>query len=137
MNKKRWTYFERFEKLISRNKIKWTLVQVKDLDTWGQELLKFWTDAGYKDGFEISDVRLDGMYCIKLKDDFVQYIDIDPEYELFNYCYDNHHENRHPDEVLVYLLGKRGHDASVALHDDGTTVINVGGVTVVDLRRKK
>lgn len=109
-----------------------------ELDAWGEALTKVYELLG---PFFIGDINVQGAYILRTSDNYVKYIDIDPEFKRFNFIIDdNHRENEHPDKVSIYLINKKYPHMNLKLFEmeDGTTVINVDDKhTIIDSRRSK
>lgn len=131
----RWKTFVEFERLVSEGKMTWSPCTLEELDDWGQCVIGRWLKIGIEK-FEIGDMKVDGCYVLKIDDPLVQYIDVDPRFEFYNECYDDHHENHHPDVILAYHLSKMsGEDYNCIQYEDGSTLIQGPDFSVHDTRR--
>lgn len=94
-----------FEALIAKGAMEFHKVELEDLpDAWSRNIVSSFLVSNNLE-WSLGDVKLDGAVCVKVEDDFLQYIDIFPS-KLFSWATNNHHDGVHPDEALIYMLNK-------------------------------
>lgn len=99
------TISDQFEELIEQQKIKFNKVSKAKLDQWTRDtVIVFLEPANI--GWELGDVKIGNACCLKIDDDYIQYIDSLPDTEQFLWSTDNHHTGIHPDVASAYLATK-------------------------------
>lgn len=111
---------EEFGKLIADGKINFLDADISELPEYGQELVAgFLADAGIK--WKLGDVRVGNAICLKLSDDYLQYLDIYLDSGEFLWSTDDHRHFVHSDAASIYLISKKMPDVDfrTVRTDDG------------------
>jgi len=96
-----------FEELIEKGKIKFKKVKLIDLpNEWAKTVVHSLLEQS-KLKWALGNKQIDGSICIKVEDEYLQYIDIYYPSQMFMWCTKEHHEGVHPDIALSYMLNKR------------------------------
>ena len=72
---------------------------------WAKYLVKAYIISNGID-WEVGDITIDNAICIKIHDEYLQYLDIFNNTRQFMFCIDNHTDSIHPDDVSIYILQK-------------------------------
>lgn len=94
----------RYEELIATGKMSFRPLTDDDYIGLGAKMLiiidAFLVQHGIK--FQVGDHRIGNSMCLKLDDDYLQYLDI--YQQGFMWSTDNHHEGVHPSVASAYLI---------------------------------
>jgi hypothetical protein len=127
---------DKFDHLIEDGKIEFKPSKIKNLPNEWARLIVAEMIESHGLGWKLGNVTIRGSICIKLDDEYLQYIDIFPN-EILMWCTDNHHKGVHPDEALAYLLNKDFGERAVVKRDKNGSIITIGDFVIADSRTDK
>jgi hypothetical protein len=113
----------RFEDLITAGKIQFIPAHPQTLDVFSQYVIEaFLTEQKLK--WRLGSVKIEKAVCLKIDDPFLQYLDIYPEQQRYQWCTDNHRKGVMPDKAMTYLIERFLPGTKISIKPDGTLAIN-------------
>jgi hypothetical protein len=129
------TISDQFEELIDKKQIQFN--EVKLTDPWVRSIVKTFLEPA-NISWKLGDKTIGNACCIKIDDEFLQYVDILPDTEEFVWCTDDHHRGVHPDVASAYLMTKTVPGATARCWEEENgdrimeTTLNGATIRIVD-----
>lgn len=118
----------KFEDLIQNSEIEFNEVPIEAVQDVFVKLVITSFLVEHKLLWKFGNKKVGNAVCVKIEDKLLQFLDIYPDTQQFQWCTDNHRIGVQPDQALVHLMKMDYPNLDIKARADGS--IEVGGVVV-------
>ena len=112
-----------FEDLVVSRRMRFKVVPAGQLDQFTQLVIEaFLTEQGLE--WQLGNKMIAQAVCLKIKDPYLQYLDVYPEQQRYQWCTDEHQKGVMPHDAMKYLIERFMPGVKIKPNADGSISIN-------------
>jgi hypothetical protein len=78
--------------------------------------------------FEVGSEVIDGCYCFRVEDEYLQYLDVFPQFQKYQWATDEHSKGIPPEAAMHHLIKREYPDMNINAQPDGS--LKIGNIII-------
>ena len=101
--------------------------ELAEINPWVLYVVKcFLTEHRFK--FEVGSEIIDSSYCFRVYDEYLQYLDVFPQFQRYQWATDEHSKGVMPEEAMHHLIKREYPNMNIDALPDGS--LKIGNIII-------